>query len=156
MKPILQSLKKYSYLASGAPLLVFLLPFVGQGWSLTIWKNCYWFTFAPVFYLLGLRLGIKPTKKFWSPHLLLLFAQIFISFGIGDFAFTFRESPFKAILGTSIMILFLGLSIALAPKMRDFYDSAYKPNPSRMPFDLSAETFRLPPQSNEPADYPRI
>jgi hypothetical protein len=157
VKPILQSLKKYSYLAFGAPLLVFLLPFVGQDWSLTVWKNVFHFTFAPLYLFLHMRLGMIRPGSYFSNFgcLIVLIGLMFPSALTGRFAYDGRSNPLIACFYSLTLILLYAILIGYAPRLRKAFFPLGDLETKRVPFDLTAETFRLPPQSNEPADYPR-
>ena len=157
MKPILQSLKKYSYLAYGAPLLVFLLPFVGQDWSLAVWKNVYLFAFMPLYYFLQIRLGIIRSGKYVSNfgRLIVLTVLMFPSVLTGRFAYDDRSNPLIACFYSLSLIALYAVLIRSAPRLGKAFFPRQDLETKKVPFDLTAEAFRLPPQSNEPADYPR-
>ncbi len=157
MKPILEWLKKYSYLAYGPPLLVFLLPFVGQDWSLTVWKNVFHFTFAPLYLFLHMRLGmIRPGSYFSNfGRLIVLIGLMFPSALTGRFAYDDRSNPLIACFYSLSLIALYAVLIRSAPRLRKAFFPLEDLGMKKVPFDLTAETFRLPPQSSEPADYPR-
>jgi hypothetical protein len=156
VKPILQSLKKYSYLAYGAPLLVLLLPFVGQGWHLDVWRWGHKFAFMPVYILLLIRLNINSNEKVGFSWIGALFGSFFVSGMTGRFAYSNRNQPPIACLDSLTLILLYAVLIWFAPRLRKSYDKYKGPETEKVTFDLTAETFRLPPQSNDPANYPRI
>lgn len=157
MKPVLQSLKKVSYLLYGAPLLAFLLPFVGQGWSLTVWKNVYLFTFAPLCYFLQLRLGIIRSGKYVSnvAHFVVFIGFLFATGLTGRFAYSNRSHPIIACLDSLTLIALFAILIRYGPRLRKAFFLLQDLETNKVPFDLTAETFRLPKQSNEAAEYPR-
>ncbi len=149
-------MKKYSYLAYGAPLLVFLLPFVGQGWHRDVWRLSHKVAFIPLLVLLLIRLKIDSKIKASFSIFASVFGSMLVSGMIGRFAYSNRSQPLIAFLDSLTLFLLYAILIGLAPKLRNAYDNWKGPETEKVTFDLTAEAFRLPQQSNEPADYPRI
>ena len=149
-------MKILSYLAYGAPLLVFILPFVGQDWNLVVWRYTYKLGFIPLFVLLLIRLKIDSNTKTSFPILVAVFGSMFVSGMTGRFAYSNRSHPLNAFLHSLTLIIIYAILIGFAPRLRKAYDQRKGSKIKKAPFDLTAETFRLPPQSVEPTEYPRM
>ena len=137
MKPILQSLKKFSHVVYGAPLLVFLLPFVGQNWHLDVWRYAHKFAFIPLWVLLGKRLDIFPKKKGSFAMWVALFAFMVTTGMTGRLAYSHRSKPLMACLDSLILIVLLVILVNYAPELRKAYDSGHGPLSKKVPKNSS-------------------
>jgi hypothetical protein len=140
MKPILQALKKISFLLYSAPLVMFLLPYIGQQWGVQTWETTFKLAFMPIIYIAFRRFWIRQqelAKLRDPPSARFLFGQCAIIFGFllftaiaSDVASEYRKTPIWSnliTLGSMLIVLacgFISSNIFEAPK------SARTPVPS--------------------------
>lgn len=156
MKAVVEFFKKISPLRFGLPFLSILLPLAGQHWSENGWSTAYFMLFFPFFESYLNSLPSNNPRKMSGPQWGFFAIYYVVIQSMSALAFNHRSLPGRAIFDALITAGILTLGLILARRLSIELKIIQLDKENLVPFDLTAESFRLPEQSLELATYPRV